>query len=147
MELATSRQMGVPNSYLKDIGSFFSSFLRELPHPEQFAVHWMPPIEISESKDTVFLRAELPGMDAKNVEVSMSGDLVTIKGEKKLEDQEGEEHIYYSERYLGSFQRSVRLPVKATVDNVEATFRKGVLKVSLRKVEGAEKRIIQVKDQ
>jgi HSP20 family protein len=101
----------------------------------------MPPIEISETKDRVFVRAELPGLEAKDVTVSMSGDLLTIKGKK-----EKEEHFHYVERYYGPFQRSVKLPFNVTVDKVEANFNKGVLKITLPKVAGAEKKEIQVKD-
>jgi HSP20 family protein len=146
MELVTWKPYGDPGSYRREIDGFFNRYLRENPSPEPFATHWLPPIEISESKDKVLVRAELPGLDAKDVAVSVSGDLLTIKGEKHREDEEKEEHFHYAERYYGSFQRSVRLSVNVQVDRVEAAFDKGVLKITLPKVEGAEKKEIQIKD-
>ncbi len=78
--------------------------------------------------------------------MSVSGDFLTIKGEKEQQEEEKEEHFHYAERYYGSFQHFIRLPVNVEVDKVEATFNKGVLKITLPKVAGAEKKEIQVKD-
>lgn len=146
MELAPWKPFGDPSSYRKEIDRFFSRFLGETPFLETFSAHWFPAIEISETVDKVIVRAELPGLEAKNVGVSVSGDLLTIKGEKEQGEGEKGEHFHYEERYYGSFQRSVRLPVSVEVDKVEATFNKGILKIALPKVAGAEKKHIRVKD-
>ena len=87
----------------------------------------------------------MPGLDAKDVNVSISGDVLTIKGEKKKEEEEKDEHHYCVERYSGSFQRSFRLPANVQSDKVEATFDKGVLKIALTKAEEAKKKEIEVK--
>lgn len=84
-------------------------------------------------------------MDAKDVNVSISGDLLTIKGEKKKEEEEKDEHHYYAERYHGSFQRVFQLPTVVQSDKVEAAFDKGVLKMTLPKVEEAKKKEIKIK--
>jgi len=89
------------------------------------------------------VKVELPGLDSKDVNVSMSGDILTIKGEKKKEEEEKDEHHHYVERYSGAFQRSFRLPVNIQGDKVAATFDKGVLKISLPKVEEAKKKEIK----
>jgi len=79
------------------------------------------------------------------VKVSMSGDILTIRGEKKKEKEEKDEHHHCVERYEGSFQRAFQLPTAVNGDKVEAMFDKGVLKVTLPKVEEAKKREIEVK--
>jgi HSP20 family protein len=87
----------------------------------------------------------LPGLEAKDVNVSISGDLLTITGEKKREKEEKDEHHHYIERYTGTFQRSFRLPVAIQSDKVEASFKKGVLKITLPKAEEARKKAIEIK--
>ena len=74
----------------------------------------------------------------------MSGDLLIIKGEKKKEEEEKDEHHHYVERYSGSFQRSFQLPRSVKGDKVEAHFEKGVLKVTIPKIEEAEKKEIEI---
>ena len=134
-------------SWREEMGKFFTKVLAEPRAPGALAVFWLPAIEISETMDKVIVRAELPGLEAKDVAVSMSGDLLTIKGEKKQEEEEKDEHFHYAERYYGSFQRSARLPVSVEVDKVEATFNRGILKITLPKVAGAEKMEIRVEDE
>ncbi|MEJ2718466.1 MAG: Hsp20/alpha crystallin family protein [Deltaproteobacteria bacterium] len=146
MELGPWSRFGDLSAYRKEFEKFFTRLLTETPSPGPFAAQWMPLIEISETTDKVFVRAELPGLEAKDVSVSMSGDLLTIKGKKERAEDEKDEHCHYVERYYGPFQRSVKLPINVTGDEVEGTFNKGVLKITLRKVAGAEKREIRVKD-
>jgi len=102
-------------------------------------------VDISETKDNFVVKAELPGLEAKDVNVSISGDILTIKGEKKAEEEEKDEHYHRIERYSGSFQRVFQLPIGVKGDKIEATFDKGVLKVTLPKVEEAKKKEIEVK--
>jgi len=90
-------------------------------------------------------RTELPGLDVKDVNVSLSGDLLIIKGEKKKEEEEKDERHHFIERYSGSFQRSFQLPASVQGDKVAATFDKGVLKVTIPKAEEAEKKEIEIK--
>ena len=73
------------------------------------------------------------------------GDLLTIKGEKKKEKEEKDEHHHYIESYEGTFQRSFRLPVEVQPNKVEASFKKGILKITLPKVETAKKKSIEIK--
>jgi HSP20 family protein len=77
--------------------------------------------------------------------VTISGDVLTIKGEKKKEEEEKDEHHYRAERYYGSFQRSFQLPASVQADKVEAAFEKGVLRVTLPKVEEAKKKEVKIK--
>ena len=76
--------------------------------------------------------------------MSISGNVLTIKGEKKKEEEEKDEHHHYVERYYGSFQRSFQLPAGVKSDKIDATFDKGVLKVTLPKVEEAKEKEIEI---
>jgi HSP20 family protein len=98
-----------------------------------------PVVDVVEKADRYEISAELPGMDEKNVEVRLSNGSLVIKGEKKEEKEEKEANYYMSERRYGSFQRSFRLPDGVDSDKIDASFKNGVLKVSLPKTEEAKK--------
>jgi len=72
-------------------------------------------VDISETNDNFVIKAELPGLESKDVNVSISGDILTIKGEKEKEEEEKDEHHHYFERYSGSFQRTFQLPSRIRV--------------------------------
>ena len=131
--------------FRRDIEDLWNRFFGETPLARKVAEEWWPTVDMAETKDSFIVKAELPGLDAKDVEVSISGDVLTIKGEKKKEEQEKDEHHYRAERYYGSFQRSFQLPTSIKADKIEAAFDKGVLKVTLPKVEEAKKKRIEVK--
>jgi HSP20 family protein len=101
---------------------------------------WEPKIDVTESKDTVTVKVDLPGVDQKDIGVSLEGGVLTIKGEKRQEREEKEKGWYLMERSFGSFLRQIPLPVEVEEDRVEARFDKGVLHVSLPKSAGAEAR-------
>ena len=96
--------------------------------------------DVSESDEGYEVTAELPGLDEKDVEVSISEGLVTIKGEKKVETEEKKKDTYISERSYGAFRRSFRLPQPISENKVEARFDKGVLRVTLPKAPEAKKK-------
>ena len=145
MELVPWRSFGGElSSFRNEMDRLWNRFLGEAPLAGVLTEEWLFSVDISETKDSLIIKAELPGMDAKDVNVSISGDLLIIKGEKKKEKEEKDEHHHYVERYSGSFQRSFRLPVNVQADKVEATFDKGVLRVMLPKVEEAKKKEIKI---
>ena len=106
---------------------------------------WLPSLDISETKNDLVVKAELPGMDPKDIDISLSNGSLTIKGEKKQEREEKEENYHFIERSYGSFCRSVRLPKEVKHDKVSASFKDGVLKIVLPKSEEAKKKEIKVK--
>jgi HSP20 family protein len=120
-------------------------FFAETPLDRRIGEQWWPSVDVSETKDNLVVKAELPGLEAKDVDVSISWDVLTIKGEKKKEEEEKDGHHHYVERYYGSLQRSFQLPSSVQPDKVEATFDKGILRVTLPKVEEAKKKEIQIK--
>ena len=98
----------------------------------------MPAMDVSEDDKAYKLTAELPGLSEKDVEVTLTGDVVMLKGEKKLEHEEKGKNRYLSERSYGSFQRSFYLPDGVARDKVTAEFKDGVLTVMLPKTAEAQ---------
>ena len=96
------------------------------------------------NKRQFIVKAELPGLDPKDVNVSITGNLLTIKGEKKKETEEKDENHHFVERYFGSFQRSFELPANIKQEKIDASFDKGVLKVTLPKTDEAKKKEIKI---
>jgi HSP20 family protein len=106
---------------------------------------WLPSIDVSETKSDLVIKAELTGMDPKDIDISLSDGLLTIKGEKKQEREEKEENYHLVERSYGSFTRSVRLPKEVQSDKITASFKNAVLRVTLPKSEEAKKKEIKIK--
>jgi HSP20 family protein len=93
----------------------------------------MPAIDMSEDEKAYKISAELPGMDSKDIDVSMAGDMLVLKGEKRQEKEEKDRNYHFSERAYGSFQRSFDLPASVDRDKISADFSKGVLTITLPK--------------
>jgi HSP20 family protein len=98
-----------------------------------------PKMDVSETDKDFKVTAELPGMDEKDIDVSISNEVLTIKGEKKAEKEEKKPNYYRMERSYGTFQRSIPLPMEVEKDQVQASFKKGVLSIVLPKSEKAVK--------
>jgi len=96
-----------------------------------------PRMSVRESDSAIEIEAELPGVDEKDVEVELSDDVLTIKGEKRVERDEAHKDAYYQERTFGKFARSITLPFEPDAKLVKTLFAKGVLKVTLPKSAGA----------
>ena len=144
LELVPWKPFGQLSTLRGEMDSLWNQFFNRTPFPGYVTQEWMPTVDVSETKDKLLVKAELPGVDKKDVKVSISGDLITIKGEKKKEEEEKDEHHYCIERYCGSFQRVVQLPANVKSDKVKATFDKGVLKVTLPKVDEAKQKEIDI---
>lgn len=104
-----------------------------------------PAVDLFEDKNDIVVKAELPGMEKENVEVKLTDHMLTIKGEKKKEEEIKEENYYRSERSYGSFIRTLELPADVHADKVKASFKNGVLEVRLPKTEEAKTKEIKVK--
>jgi HSP20 family protein len=108
-------------------------FRREMRWPT------MPPVDVVEGDKAYELTAELPGMDEKSIEVKVTDGYLTIKGEKREEKEEKEKDYYLSERHFGSFERSFDVPESVDLSKIEASFKKGVLTVTMPKKAEARK--------
>jgi len=104
-----------------------------------------PAMDVKETAEAVVVKAEVPGIDAKDINISMTGDVLTIKGEKKSEREEKEENYHVVERSYGSFARSITLPGAVDLDNIEAKYDKGVLTVTCPKKEEVKPKAIEIK--
>ena len=98
-----------------------------------------PAIDMSEDEKAYKISAELPGIDAKDIDVSLSGDMLVLKGEKRQEKEEKQKNYHFSERAYGSFQRAFDLPASVDRNKVSADFSKGVLTITLPKTADAQK--------
>jgi HSP20 family protein len=106
---------------------------------------WAPALDVSETKDAVMVKAEVPGMEAKDIELSLDGDILTLKSEKKQEKEEKEEQYYRVERSYGAFARTFRLPASVDGSKVSASFKNGLLTVTLPKAPAAKGTTIPIK--
>jgi HSP20 family protein len=104
-----------------------------------------PVVDLFEDKNDIVVKAELPGMEKDNVEVKLTDHMLTIKGEKKKEEEVKEENYYRCERSYGAFLRTLELPADVQADKVKASFKNGVLEVRLPKTEEAKSKEIKVK--
>ncbi|MBW2040174.1 MAG: Hsp20/alpha crystallin family protein [Deltaproteobacteria bacterium] len=108
---------------------------------------WTPSLDVSETKDKVMVKAEAPGIDPKDIDISLASGILTIKGEKKQQREEKDENYHLIERNYGSFFRSVRLPVEVQEDKVKANYKDGVLKITLPKTERAKEKEVKIEVQ
>jgi len=104
-----------------------------------------PAVEISEEKEQVIVKAEIPGLKREEIQVNLTDSLLTISGERKEEVEKKEKGYYYSERSYGSFRRSIQLPAEVKPDRVSASFKDGVLEIRLPKTEQAKQKGVTIK--
>ncbi|MCM8765955.1 MAG: Hsp20/alpha crystallin family protein [Candidatus Omnitrophica bacterium] len=108
---------------------------------------WSVPLDIYETKDAVVVKADLPGMKKNEINVSIHGDVLTISGEKKKEEEVKDKHLHRIERFYGTFQRSINLPSYVDTSKIKASYKEGVLEISLPKTEEAKAKEIKVEIQ
>jgi HSP20 family protein len=96
---------------------------------------WSPSVDVSETKDNVIVNAEIPGMNKEDVKVSVQDNVLILSGERKQEKEEKNANYHRIERSYGSFSRSFTLPTSVQADKVKATYKDGILKITLPKTE------------
>ena len=107
-------------------------------------VDWVPAVDILEKENTIVLKAELPEMEMKDIDISVEGNTLQIKGNRKLENEERKENYHRIERVYGSFNRYFTIPDSVDLDKIEATYDKGVLNVTMTKKEEVKPKKIKV---
>jgi len=105
---------------------------------------WVPMVDIFEDSDHLLIKAELPEMDMKDIDLRIDNNTLTIKGERKLESEDKKENYQRIERVYGSFYRTFSLPSSVDVEKVKATYDKGVLRIDLPKREEVKPRAIPI---
>jgi len=128
-----------------EVNRLFDNFFGRMEMPSLFGGGSLSlAVDVVETKDSILVKAEVPGIDPKALEITVTGDLLTIKGEKKSEKEEKGKNFHRIERSFGSFSRSVEIPAYADTDKVTADYKDGVLTVTLAKKEEAKAKSIKV---
>ena len=120
-------------SLRREVDRIFDEFFNGFGSTGNGALSLRPAVDIADTDKELIVTAEMPGLDEKDLDVSLNGDLLTIKGEKKAEHEEKDGGAYYMERRFGSFSRSVRLPFQVGDQDIEAKYDKGVLTIRIPK--------------
>jgi len=144
MYLETLKPYRKPGTIRNEIDNLLHEFFGGPIHTGPLVGEWLPAADITETEDKVFVKAELPGMEKKDIDLSICGNLLTIRGEKKHLKEEKDENHYLGDRYYGSFHRIFQLPAYIDQEKAEASFAKGVLKISVPKVEEAKRKKIEI---
>jgi len=105
---------------------------------------WAPAVDMYETKDELVITAELPGLNEKDIHLSITGDMLTIRGERRWDQEVKQENHYRSERWFGKFERTLPLPIPVQAEKVKASYRDGVLTVTLPKAEEIKPKEIKI---
>lgn len=130
-------------SLQKDMNNLFDNFFRGFNMaPRGFAASGMgsfsPSIDVKENENEFIIKAELPGVDEKDIEVTVTNDSITIKGEKKEEKEDKDKNYYYMERSYGSFSRVIPFEAEIESGKAEAKFKNGILDIKIPKNQSAK---------
>ena len=136
--------LGRLSNLREELDSLFElPFLTNFGSPTQLFSGWSPALDLYQNKDNVTAVVELPGMQKEDIEISLHEGMLTISGERKEQTTENDK-AERSERYVGKFRRSITLPTRVDASKVSATYKDGILTVTLPKAEEAKPRQIQV---
>jgi HSP20 family protein len=140
-ERSLAQRGGNPFSYLRNqINRAFDDFWGQSwlePRRKTGTGGFWPQVDVTETDKEIKVRAEIPGVDPKDIDVGVEDGTLTIKGEKKYEREKNEKGQYRTERSYGSFERSIALPAEVDGSKAKAEFKKGVLQLTLPKRPGA----------
>jgi HSP20 family protein len=138
------RLLGPERWFDRMVEEFWRPF-PSLMWPAETDMMRMPAVDVYEDKDDVVVKAELPGLSKEDISVQIADTTLTIKGEKKREEEIKEEDYSCCERSFGPFARTIELPLEVKADQVNAVFKNGVLEVRMPKTEDAKKKSITIK--
>jgi len=145
--LAPSSSGGLTNlnRIRSEINRLFEDPFSFLAPTTGFFEGWTPAVDVFEDRDKYVVTAELPGMKKEEIQVALDGNTLTISGERKQEQEKQEGDTYRAERFFGRFQRSLTLPAAVDASKIQASYKDGVLTITLSKSEEAKPKQIQVK--
>ena len=132
------------NTLRDEIDRLFESPLAEFARSAQMLSGWAPVVDLFENKDSFVVKAELPGMKKEDIEISLHEGALLVSGERKREEKSKPGETYREERFYGKFHRSIALPKPVAADQVKATYKDGVLTVTLPKTEEVKPKQIEV---
>ena len=132
MRLVPYRRYTVPARFWHGPSEVFESILKDFPFSESLRrENGLPAVDVMEKDGNLILKAELPGIEQKDIELTLEGNVLTLKGERKLDEREERSDYRRIESYYGSFSRSFSLPDTVDRDTIKADYRNGVLTVTL----------------
>lgn len=131
-------------TFRREMDRVFERFFGELPRLDLAGMGWTPRLDVTETKESLVVKAELPGLDVKDLDIHISGSTLSLKGEKRQTKEEKDEHHHLIERSYGAFARTVELPATVAADKVKAVFKNGVLTITLPKTEEAKQKSIAI---
>ncbi len=128
------RRSEVPSRQWPEATRFFEDFFNDFPFSPltpQTRDHWFPAVDILEKNGSLVLQAELPGFEEKDIDLKLEGNVLTLKGEKKMEQDEKKSNYHRVESFHGTFTRSFTLPDSINRDKITAEFKNGILSVTI----------------
>ena len=128
----------------EEIHRLFESPRSEWQRSTEFFDGWTPAVDLYEDKESLIVKVELPGLKKEEIEVSVHDGTLSISGERKPSTQNGSSQTFRSERFFGRFHRAVALPKPVAVDKIKASYKDGILTVTLPKTEEAKPKQIEV---
>jgi HSP20 family protein len=137
---------GSPRLFQREFDDLVERFFGQEPvfSRSLFSRTFTPVVDIAETENDIMVIAEIPGMEQKDLDVNLTGDVLTIKGEKKAEHEEKGDNFHRIERSYGSFSLSFALPCEVQQDKAEATYKNGVLSLRLPKSESCKKKAVKI---
>ena len=136
-----------PLSHLREeMDDLFARFFEDWPLARAFrGGRWWPAVDMVDEVDKLLIKAELPGLDKDDIDITVEGNTLIISGQKKEQAEEKGRDYYCAERRYGSFRRELPLPSGVDTDKIEASYRDGVLNLTLPKTERAKGKRIEIK--
>jgi HSP20 family protein len=127
------RRNELPSRIWQETPSLFDDFLNDtlMPSLPRVSENWLPAVDVLEKDGNLILRAEIPGMNEKDIDLKLEGSVLTLKGEKRQESQENRDNYHRMESYYGSFSRSFTLPESADRDQIKADYKNGILTITI----------------
>jgi HSP20 family protein len=131
----------------REIDRLFKEFARGgSPGGAPAVTHLVPSIDIVETENNIQISAEMPGLERKDIDISVDGNMLTIRGEKKVEEQQKDKNVQVSERMYGVFLRVLELPPGVDASQIQATMSNGVLKITIPKPSRNDPKKIEIKE-
>jgi len=130
-------------AFERDVKRIFDDFFALEP-VDLFDSAWLPTVDVEEDEKSIHVRAEIPGIDEKDLNVTLEDNVLTISGKKKEERKEENKRYVLAERRFGSFKRSIALPAEVKSDSVKASFINGVLTIDFEKKEVSQPKRITI---
>jgi len=137
-------ELDFPRAFSRLWEDFWNDSLSLFNSLDEDSVVWAPRMDVEETEDAYVIHADLPGIDKKDLNISLQDNVLTIKGERKHENKKETKNRFYLERAYGNFYRTITLPEKVKEEEIKAKYKDGVLTITLPKSEEAKPKLIEI---